>query len=305
MVLSVRGKASVLILTAVLLASLGSSQETVLKDDAGNVFPPAAPPQRIVSLAPNITEILFALGLGDRVVGVTRYCDYPAAALQKEKVGGLIDPGIEKIRSLKPDLIIAFRGNPWSVIARLQTLGMRVFVLDIGNGLDSVPKTIAKIGRITQKEDEAAALVRRLEDRYRKTLDSLSGVAGKPRVFVSLHAIGLATCGRPSYFNDMIERAKAVNVAGRVSKQWLDYSREQFIRDDPEIIVILAKSEEDFEKARDWFKAQAGFDSVTAVRTSRIRFLDENIASRFGPRLYDAFAELARLIHPELFEKTP
>jgi len=305
MILSVRGKASVLILAAALLASLGSSQETVLKDDAGNAFPPAAPPQRIVSLAPNITEILFALGLGDRVIGVTRYCDYPAAALQKEKVGGLTDPGIEKIRSLKPDLVVAFRGNPWSVISRLQALGMRVFVLDIGNGLEAVPKTIAKIGRITQREDEAAALVRRLEAQYRKTLDSLSGVEGKPRVFISLHAMGLATCGRPSYFNDMIERAKAVNIAGRVSKQWLDYSREQFIKDDPEIIVILAASKEDFERARDWFKAQAGFDSVAAVRTSRIRFLDENTASRFGPRLYDAFAELARLIHPEIIEKTP
>ena len=295
--------AAVLAMAAAILmaAAPGSGQTNTIKDDAGQVFELAEPPRRIVSLAPNITEILFALGLGDQVVGVTRYCDYPPAALRKDKVGGLTDPNVERIQSLNPDLVIAFRGNPWNVIQKLQSLRLRVFVLDIGNDLEAVPKTIEKIGRITQKQIEAGALIRSLEQRYQQVATVLAPVNVRPRVFLNLQGMNLATCGRPSYLNGLIERAKGANIAGRAAKAWLEYSREQFIKDNPEIIVVLAASAEAFAKARDWFKAQAGFESVAAVRTGRIHFLDENKASRFGPRLYDAFAELARILHPEVF----
>lgn len=289
----------------VLIQGVLFGQEKTIKDDVGNVFTLTEPPQRIVSLAPNITEILFALGLGEKVVGVTRYCDYPLAALQKAKVGGLLDPAIEKIKSLGPDLVIAFRGNPWSALKRLQALRLRVFILDIGHDLDAVPKTIEKIGRLTGREKEAQALLKILEDKYQKIISALEPVAALPKVFLNIHGMGLATCGRTSYLHDLLVRAKSVNIAGRVSKDWINYSREQLIKDEPEVIIIMTKSEPDFVKARDWFKSQAGFQSIPAVRTGRIHFLDENIASRFGPRLYDAFAELVRLIHPELFEPNP
>ena len=292
---------AVLGLVLALMPAAGGGQVRTVRDDVGQVFPLADPPRRIVSLAPNITEILFALGLGDQVVGVTRYCDYPAAALQKDKVGGLIDPNIERIGALKPDLVIAFRGNPWNVIQKLQSLRLRVFVLDIGNDLEAVPKTIEKIGRITQRDGEARSLIQGLEQRYQKVTAALSSVTVRPKVFLNLHGMNLATCGRPSYLNALLERAKGVNIAGRVAKAWLDYSREQFIKDDPDIIVVLAASAGAFAKARDWFKSQAGFANIAAVRNGCIHFLDENRASRFGPRLYDAFTELARILHPEVF----
>jgi iron complex transport system substrate-binding protein len=292
---------AVLGLILALMPAVGGGQERTVRDDVGQVFPLADPPRRIVSLAPNITEILFALGLGDQIVGVTRYCDFPAAALQKDKVGGLTDPSVERIGSLKPDLVIAFRGNPWNVIQKLQSLRLRVFVLDIGNDLEAVPKTIEKIGRITQRDGEARSLIQGLEQRYQKVTAALSSVADRPKVFLNLHGLNLATCGRPSYLNALLDRAKGINIAGRVAKAWLDYSREQFIKDDPDIIVVLAASAGAFAKARDWFKTQAGFETVAAVRAGRIHFLDENMASRFGPRLYDAFMELARILHPEVF----
>ena len=293
--------AAVLGLVLALMPAVGGGQERTVRDDAGQVFPLAEPPRRIVSLAPNITEILFALGLGDQIVGVTRYCDFPAAALQKDKVGGLTDPSVERIGALKPDLVIAFRGNPWNVIQKLQSLRLRVFVLDIGNDLEAVPKTIEKIGRITQRDGEARSLIQGLEQRYQKVAAALSSVAARPKVFLNLHGMNLATAGRPSYLNALLELAKGVNIAGRVAKAWLDYSREQFIKDDPDIIVVLAASAGAFAKARDWFKTQAGFANIAAVRNGRIHFLDENRASRFGPRLYDAFMELARILHPEVF----
>lgn len=284
-----------------LIPAAARGQDRAVKDDAGQVFNLSETPRRIVSLAPNITEILFALGLDDRVVGVTRYCDYPSAALGKAKVGGLTDPNVERIQSLKPDLVIAFRGNPWDVIKKLQALRLRVFVLDIGNEIEAVPQTIAKIARVTLRESEAQALIRSLEEHYQRVTAALSPVTTRPKVFLNISGMNLATCGRTSYLNALTERAKGVNIAGRANKAWLDYSREQFIKDDPEIIVILTASAEAFAKAKDWFNTQAGFENIAAVRTGRIVFLDENIASRFGPRLYDAFAELARLLHPEIF----
>lgn len=293
------------------LPAMMCSQEKTIKDDVGNAFTLTAPPQRIVSLAPNITEILFALGLGENVVGVTRYCDYPPEALRKEKIGGLLDQDIEKIQALAPDLVIAFRGNPLSALKKLQSLRLPVFILDIGNTLDSVPKTIEKIARITQREKEARTLLDSLAAKLQKTMNALAQIEARPKVFLTLDGMGLSTCGKTSYFNDLLNKAKSVNIAGRLEKQWLSYSREQLIKDNPDIIIILAKSEENFQKAREWFTAQPGFQSMRAVRTARIHFLDENIASRFGPRLYDAFAELARLIHfqerniSEAYELTP
>lgn len=257
-------------------------------------------PRRIVSLAPNITEILFALGLGERVAGVTRYCDYPPATLAIEKVGGLLDPDLEKIRSLRPDLVIAFRGNPWDAIDRLRGLGLRVFVLDIGKTLADVPRTIEAIGRITLRETEAAALVKSLEDKARALDRALDAVGRKPKVFIELQGLGLSTCGGASYLNDLLERARGVNVAAAIPRDWLEYSRERLIQDDPDVILVMVRTEADFVRARTWFATQGGLKDIRAVRTGRVLRIDENAASRFGPRLYDALAELARLLHPDL-----
>jgi iron complex transport system substrate-binding protein len=291
-----------------LLAALGAAglfalpafaeapQAATITDDAGNVFVLKAAPRRIVSLAPNITEILFALGLGDRVAGVTRYCDYPPEARTREKIGGFIDPSVEKIRALNPDLVIAFRGNPWEALNRLKALKVPVFVLDIGERLEAVPETIAKIGRVTRREAEAEAIIAALEAKLR-TATAAASAAGRPRVFLSLAGKDLMTCGPSSYLHNLIERAGGTNVAADLPKPWAAYSREQLIRDDPDVVIILSPSEADFASVRDWFVSLPGFEALRAVRSGRVRFLDENAASRVGPRLYDAFVELVRIIH--------
>ncbi|MGB8952593.1 MAG: helical backbone metal receptor [Candidatus Aminicenantales bacterium] len=281
--------------------SLFSGPQKFIKDDLGNVFVIGAPPQRIISLAPNITEILFALELGDKIVGVTRYCDYPLEVQEKEKIGGMLDLDLEKIKALNPDLIIGFRGNPLSTLKRLQSLSGRVFILEQGNDLESVFVTITKIGRITQRESEAERLLQSKKNAYERTLAALQHIRRKPRVFLALHGLGLWTCGKESFLNDLLIKAGSLNVTGNIPKKWIHYSQEKLILDAPEIIIILAKSKEDFLNARAWFKERTGFDKIPAVKADRIHFLDENLASRYGPRLIDAFAEAARLIHPEQF----
>ncbi len=290
---------------AVPSAAQSSAIDDKVVDDQGVAFPLSAPPRRIVSLAPNVTEILFALGLDEEIMGVTRYCDFPEAALRKPKVGGLVDPNLELIKSLSPNLVIAFRGNPLRTIERLRALGMPVFVLNIGRDLQALFPLIAKVGRVTRRETEAAALAAGLRDRLDAVRGRLEGVATEPRVFLALHGQGLWTCGRLSYLNDLVARSKGRNVAGAVERDWLHYGLEQIVRDDPEVIIVLARTPAEFERGRDKFLNDRRLRKVAAVRTGRVFFLDENVTSRFGPRLAEALEVVARSIHPERFERLP
>jgi len=277
-----------------------------LKDDLGRLFPlPERTPERIVSMAPNVTEILFALGLGDRVAGVTRFCDYPPEARSIRRIGGLVDPNIEIIQSLDPGLVIAFRGNPLRLVDRIRKLGLPVFVLDIGQGLEALFPLIAKIGRVTRSEERADALAAGLRRRLEAVDAALSKVETRPKVFVLLYGQGLWTCGGESYVDDLISRAGGTNVASSMPKKWVLYKREQILKDDPDVIFILARSLEDFATGRDWLLKKAHVESVAAVRSGRIYELDENAASRFGPRLVDVLDRMARLLHSELFGECP
>lgn len=302
-------RATLTVLAAALLLSFGgeaSAGAQTIRDDLGRPFVlPEKTPARIVSLAPNITEILFALGLGPNIAGATRFCDYPPEARTLPRIGGLVDPNIEIIQSLRPDLVIAFRGNPLRVLERLSDLSLPVFILDIGNGLDTLYPLIERIGRVTRREREAAALAASLRAREKAVETALGAVASRPRVFVFLYGQGLWTCGGQSYLNDLIVRAGAVNIAAPLPKKWALYSRERIVRDDPDAVFVLAKSLDDFEKARAWLAGEARLGTIAAVASGRVFLLDENAASRFGPRLVEVLAAMARALHPERFGGRP
>ncbi len=289
---------------ALFLAIPGLAQTSV-KDDQGYDFPLGRAPRRIVSLAPNVTEVLFELGLGPEIVGVTRYCDFPTAALAKKKVGGLVDPDLERIRALDPDLIIAFRGNPLPVVQRIRSLRLPVFVLEMGQTLESVFPFLEKIGRVTHRDKEAQILIRNLRDRYLAVEAALRGQARKPRLFIALHGLGLWTCGQESYLTDLADKAGGTNIAGRYPRRWLNYSREQLLQDNPEVFIVLVRSPEEFGPAKRWLTDQPYLEGLPAVRSGRIFPLDENKTSRYGPRLFDALEELARRLHPLCFDRSP
>ncbi len=280
-----------------------AESQHVVRDDRGKEFRTDIRPKRVVSLAPNITEILFTLGAGGQVTGVTRYCDYPPEATEKTIIGGFLDPDIERIRDVAPDLIVAFRGNPLERIERLDGLGLRVFVLDIGYRLEEIPPLVEKIGAVVGRTAEAGVLARALTDRAARVASALSDFAARPRVFLKLQGEGLWTCGRESYFTDLIEKAGGTSVTSGLSKNWLEYGVESLVGDNPDLIVVLARSEEDFARTRAWLKNRPGVRETAAVRNDRILKLDENAASRFGPRLFDSLEDLARLLHPERFER--
>jgi iron complex transport system substrate-binding protein len=296
-------KASTVVLLILLVVFILEAQEIIIKDDLGFAFDMTAPPQRIISLAPNITETLFALGLGEKVVGVTRYCDFPEDAMKKEKIGGMVDPNLEKIIALKADLIIGFRGNPLTTLERLRNLNLPIFVLDTGMTIESTLSIVKKIGTVTHAEKRAELFIHSLRERYEKILSALRDVKQEPKVFLSLHGTGLWTCGKESFLNDLVKKARGMNIAGNITRKWLNYNREHLIHEDPEVIIILSKSKKDFLKTKKWIKNEAHLEGTQAVDADRIYFLDENLATRQGPRLIEALEELARLLHPQCFEK--
>jgi iron complex transport system substrate-binding protein len=294
---------SILLLFCLLRALAAPIQDrpAVLYDDLGHSFSPGASPRRIVSMAPNITEILFALGLEERVVGVTRYCDYPSEAARKDKIGGLVDPSIEKIQALHPDLIIAFRGNPIGILNKLKNLHFPVFILDTGRSLDDLFLTIEKVAAVTGEEKTAANIIYSLRKKRLNIQKTLGPVEKTPRVFLSVYGRGLWTCGQESYLNSLLTEAKGVNIAGGIRRRWLNLSREELIHRDPEVIIIMTGDESGFAQAKQWLLADSRLKTISAIQRHRIHFLDENVASRFGPRLIDALDDVARILHPEKF----
>lgn len=301
-----RRRGAFLILMATTVLGVCAARAQTVQDDRGRTFPrPLEPPERIVSLAPNITEILFALGLGERLVGVTRFCDYPPEALTKTKVGGLVDPSFESIQALHPDLVIAFRGNPLRAVDRLESLHLPVFVLDIGRSLDDLFALIERLGAVTGRAAAAAGLNETLRADDRRVREALAGSGEGPKVFLVLHGQGLWTCGRRSYLHDLIVRAGGRNVAAGIDKDWAFYSRERLLLDDPDVILVLARSPEEFARARAWLAGPSRLGEVRAVRDGRVYRVDQNAASRFGPRLMTTLHEVAALLHPQRFGGPP
>ncbi len=277
------------------------AQNKIFTDDLGFITEMDAPPKRIISLAPNITEILFSLDLGDSIVGVTRFCDYPPEATRKERIGGLVDPNLEKIISLNPDLIIGFRGNPIRLLKRMQEFNLPVYVLEMGTTIDRVFTVIETVAKITWTEEKAAKLLLPLKLRYQNIISALDREKNIPKVFVFLHGLGLWTCGKNSFMDDLLTKAKGKNIAGNIKKKWLLFNQEQLIAENPHFIIILSKSRKAFLQAKKTISKGTYLKNLQAVIKGNIYFLDENLATRPGPRIIDALDNLARIFHPEAF----
>ncbi|NPV84120.1 MAG: ABC transporter substrate-binding protein [Candidatus Aminicenantes bacterium] len=291
---------SLLIATPLLLTTFLAAQALEFRDDLGHQIRLASCPQRIISLAPNLTEILFALGLNQEIIGVTRYCDYPEEAKNREVVGGLVDLNLEKIRSLKPDLVLGFRGNPRRVIDRLWEQEIPVCVFDSGRTFDDLFTLITRIGQLTCRQESSTSLITTLKQQITAIEKALPPPGQKKRVFLTMYGqgSGLWTCGRDSYLSYLLQRAQAENLASGQKGNWLVYNREKLIKDDPELILILCRSREDFDRARAWFSAQPALQKISAVRGGHFYFLDEDPFSRFAPRLVEAYRQLVMTLYP-------
>lgn len=283
-----------IILAPVLWMVQGAQCET-FKDSLGRTITLGESPERIVSLAPSLTEILFFLGLGDRVAGVTRFSSYPPEATRKPKVGSYINLNIEKIISLNPDLVIGtVDGNESSTIGMLEEAGLRVFIVDPRN-VGQVIETVDKLGRLCGVNEKAAALSRMLQTRVDHILEK-TGMRKKPLVFLQINLRPIITVNRHTYHHDLIQLAGGVNMT---RNEFLNYPRislEEVLRRKPEVILISSMERGGmFAKARtEWMK----WTSIPAVRQGRVHLIDSDLIDRPSPRIVTGLEDMARLIHP-------
>jgi len=270
-------------------------KERLLTDEIGrNVNIPHFP-KRIISLAPSITEILFALGLHEEIVGVTNFCDYPEDALKKPKIGGFVSPSIEKIVSLKPDLIIAIRdGNREETIQRLHDLGFSVFWVN-PKGFDGVMQTIKNIGEIGGRRDESMRIVKDMR-RKKEDILSLTKSLPRPKVFFQVGCDPIITVGRETLADDLIRMAGGRSISENESVNYPLYSIETVIFNAPEVIII--SSMESKKNYLNLIKMWQSWKSIPAVKRNAIYVIDSNLVDRPTPRIVKGLETMVHLIHP-------
>lgn len=265
-----------------------------VKDDAGRSIEIEQAPERLVSLAPANTEILFAIGVGDKVVGVSTYCDYPEEAKKKERVGDFANPNIEKIIAAKPDIVFAAAGVQGPVVKRLEDAGIKVFVVN-PKSIEGILDVVENVGKVTGSGEKASEVVVDLRKRVDAVKAKGAKLKSKPKVFYEVYSQPLMTAGGPTVVNDMIETAGGANVAGGLDKDFPQYSLETLIQDDPDIYIASTGS---MATPGDIGK-RPGWEKISAIKNGKVFVFDENIMNRYGPRLIDGLEKVAEAIQGE------
>jgi iron complex transport system substrate-binding protein len=259
-------------------------------------------PQRIVSLAPSLTETVFALGLGDRVVGVSVYCDYPPQVKDLDKVGTFITPNVEAIVAKKPDVILAIPspGNR-SPVESLERLGFKVVVVDPLT-LDGIKESLMALGRELGARERARRLVEEIDARVARVRAGLAGV--KPRkVLMVVGQNPLIVAGRETVQDELIGLAGGINLGAAAGKDWPHVSIEYAIAAAPEVIIDSTMGSEIREGESGAAAFWKAFPTIPAVKAGRISGYKAYEVLRPGPRIGEALEIIARFVHPERFEE--
>jgi iron complex transport system substrate-binding protein len=265
-------------------------------DDRGKSITLSAAPKKIVSVAPSATEVVFAIGAGDRVVAADDFSDYPAAAKALPKVGGF-KASPEKIVSFQPDLVLATTTGDLASV--LESQNLKVIVLEPAD-IEAVYKSIMLIGSVVDRDAQAKDLVTSMRSRIAAVAEKAKPTA-KVRVLHELDASDpskIFVAGPGNFIDSMITTAGGTNVAASAKSAYPQLSSEEIVRSDPEVIVL---SDAAFGASPDVVAARPGWSAITAVRMKRVHPIDPDIVSRPGPRLADAVEAYAKLLHPDVF----
>lgn len=270
----------------------GAAFPVTVTDDAGRSVTVKAAPERIVSLAPANTEILYGLGLLGKVVGVTTYDDYPPEVSLIEKVGDFVTPNLEAITAAQPDIIFVTTGVQADVIAKLEKTGAAVIAVD-PQSLEALYASIEMVGKATGTSDKAAGVVSGMKDELASIQDALD--VAPVRCFVEIAQEPLFTAGAGTLVNDLIDQAGGENVV--TEEGYVAYSVEQLLTDDPEVYLAMKGSMSDPASLKD----RAGYDKLSSVKNGRVAVLDDNLVSRPGPRVIEGIRQIAEALHPDAF----
>ena len=282
-----------------------SGEETafpmIVTDDLGRVVMIPEKPVKIVSLAPNNTEMLFALGLAERVVAVSDFSDYPPEAKEKPSIGVYPAPNMEQLIDLSPDLILAAEIQTEDIILQLEERGFTVFVL-APETLEEVLESITLLGEITGVEEEAFRLVADMRSRIKAVTDKTDSLpqSQRPRVFYIVWHDPLMTAGSGTFQNELIGKAGGINVA-RDLIGWATISLEVVIQANPEVMIASFSYVTGEDLSFQVIKEESRLGSTDARQNGRVYGIDESVISRPGPRIVEALELLAQMIHPEIF----
>jgi len=268
-------------------------------DDTGRKIYLAKPPKRVVSLAPSLTEMLFAIGAGESVVGVTEYCDYPPEALTKTQVGDS-RPNLEAILALQPDLVLAMDLIRDDVLDTLQQLKIPLFTVK-AQSLEHIYGHLQTLGRMLSKVSEANALAQSMRKKV-QAIRSRTEALSKPRVLYVVYPKPFMTVGPGSFIHQLLELAGGDNIAKDAGESYPRLSMEVVIQKDPEILLFPSMGgtgslETDLAQWTKW-------TTMSAVKHERLHFVPWTLISRPGPRLVQGLEALAKAIHPEVFQES-
>jgi iron complex transport system substrate-binding protein len=274
-----------------------------LIDDLGCTITVTEKPERIISLAPSNTEILFALGLGENIVGVTEYCNYPPETEAKEKIGSYSTPHIEKIVNHNPDLVFAAYGNPTGTVEALKRFNLTVIGLNARN-LDEILYDLRLVGEITGTSTNASKLVTDMTQRIEATDERLSALNSeeKPTVLHIIWHDPVWIAGKGTFEDELISRGGGVNIAPAEGYKTL--SLEHLIELNPDVIITpsgtgMGGTQTNF--TYQYIINGPRLRDIKAVSTKRVYVINADIVCRAGPRIVEALEEMAKMLHPELY----
>ncbi len=268
-----------------------------IEDAFGHIVEMEKAPERIISLAPSNTEILYALGLGDKIVGVTAFCDYPEEALEVDKVGDFNGINFEKVVELEPDLVVNYGMLEDDALKMYNDAGIAVISF-IPESIDEVIETIKQISIATYSEDRGNDLVERMEEHRDEILAKVQDTE-EVKVFYEIWHEPLMTAGAGSFVDGLINLANGVNVASDAEGEYPNYDIEKLIENDPEVYLTANDLP---EKTAESIMTRPGYEDIAAIKNGKIYLLDGNIVSRPGPRIVEALEIIAQKIHPQAFE---
>jgi iron complex transport system substrate-binding protein len=271
------------------------SEPITIKDALGRSVTLQTPPKRIVSLAPSLTEILFALGLDEEIAGVTNACDYPPRAREKAVIGGAVDPDLERLLKIRPDLILGIKGlHRAGLEGEMDRLHLPLFLTNPAS-MERILEDIETIGRLTGRLPEADRLTAGMRERIDRIHQRIEG-RRRPRVLYVLWNDPLMSVTDSSYIGEMIDLAGGDNIARTEAGGYVRIGMEEVLARDPEVVIFASEMGEGPAAAeRDRWRR---WDTLSAVKNNRMVVMNSDLLHRPGPRVVDALEALAEVLHP-------
>lgn len=288
-----------LLVVLVVQASAGN----IVRDQLGRQVEVPGDIERIIPLAPSIAEYVYLLGKWDKVVGITRFTDFPPGIKDLPRIGSYVNLDLEKIVRLRPDLCLATKdGNPRDVVRELEQLGIPVYALD-PRDMDAIEQTLLKLGQLLDSEDRAREVVQNMQEQLSGIKGLVRQSASRPKVFFQIGISPIVSAGENSIVNQLIEIAGGNNAVDS-KKPYPRYSREDILKMKPDIIVVssMTNQEEKFEQVR---KMWSEFESIPAVSSGRIYSVKSDLVNRASPRIIKGLRLLFKIFHPDLAEELP